>query len=126
MIRPPQSASHCTSLIASSICCRKIRSRAPGRVPGTRELVIPKTPYIVPTACAAQKSRSPASITRRAAGPTACNLFVVTKGSASLPIDKLGFVEVVHITASYVLLAFSDDDLSANQPCTFRPVVGHL
>jgi toxin ParE1/3/4 len=31
---------------------------APGRVPGTRELMIPKTPYIVPIACVAQKLKS--------------------------------------------------------------------
>jgi toxin ParE1/3/4 len=46
---------------------------APGRVPGTRELVIPKRPTSSPTACAPPKSRSHASTTPRAAGPTACS-----------------------------------------------------
>ena len=47
---------------------------APGRVPGTRELVIPKTPYIVPYRVPTRKSRLPASTTPPAAGPTACSL----------------------------------------------------
>jgi len=44
---------------------------APGRVPGTRELVIPKRPTSSPTACAGQKSKSRACTTPPAAGPTA-------------------------------------------------------
>lgn len=44
---------------------------APGRVPGTRELVIPKTPYIVPYRVRGSKIESPASTTRPAAGRTA-------------------------------------------------------
>jgi toxin ParE1/3/4 len=47
---------------------------APGRVPGTRELVIPKTPSLFPTACATRKSRLRASTTPPAAGPTACSV----------------------------------------------------
>jgi toxin ParE1/3/4 len=44
-----------------------------GRVPGTRELVIPKTPYVVPFACAAQRSRSCACTTAPAAGRNGCS-----------------------------------------------------
>ena len=47
---------------------------APGRVPGTRELVIPKTPYIVPYRVRHSKSRLRASTTPPAAGPTACSV----------------------------------------------------
>ena len=39
-----------------------------GRVPGTRELVIPRTPYIVPIGSSEQRSKSCASIMRRDVG----------------------------------------------------------
>ena len=39
----------------------------PGRVPGTRELVIPKTPYIVPYPCRRQRDPNPARLSRRPA-----------------------------------------------------------
>jgi len=42
----------------------------PGRVPGTRELVISRTPFIVRTACRENTSKSCASITAHAAGPS--------------------------------------------------------
>ena len=49
MTRPPQSVSLCTSSTASNyLLLENPKLGAPGRVPGTRELVIPKTPYIVP------------------------------------------------------------------------------
>jgi plasmid stabilization system protein ParE len=44
---------------------------APGRVPGTRELVIPKTPYIVPYRVRGSRIEIAASTTAPAAGPTA-------------------------------------------------------
>ena len=48
MPRPPQSASPCTSSTASNnLLSENPKLGAPGRVAGTRELVIPKTPYIV-------------------------------------------------------------------------------
>ena len=40
----------------------------PGRVPGTRELIIPKTPFIVPYRLQEMRSRFCASITEHAAG----------------------------------------------------------
>jgi plasmid stabilization system protein ParE len=40
----------------------------PGRVEGTRELVVPDTPYLVPTACAARLSKSSASSMAPASG----------------------------------------------------------
>ena len=55
---------------------------APGRVPGTRELVIPKTPYIVPYRVRHSKIEIAASTTPPAAGPTACS---VTLRPAALP-----------------------------------------
>ena len=58
---------------------------APGRVPGTRELVIPKTPYMTPTTCAAQESKSLASTTAPAAGPTASGF---TRGASCQPVTQ--------------------------------------
>jgi toxin ParE1/3/4 len=48
---------------------------APGRVPGIRELVIPKTPYIIPYRVRGSRIEIARSTTALAAGPTAFMFF---------------------------------------------------
>jgi plasmid stabilization system protein ParE len=71
---------------------------APGRVPGTRELVIPKTPYIVPYRVRGTKIELLASTTPHAAGPTACSITLrtasrrATNPSPGTPLNLPKFV----------------------------------
>src|SRR5712671_843625 len=66
MTQPPPNASRCTSsVVFEHLLSENPQLGYPGRVPGTRELVIPKTPFVVPYPRSQQCARNLARIPPR-------------------------------------------------------------